>query len=57
MIIGAGGLGIELLRHSVILMIEPESDYTVHVIDKNARQILSGLKEAYPEVFNLSEEE
>ena len=56
-IIGAGGLGIELLRHSVILMIEPESDYTVHVIDKNARQILSGLKEAYPEVFNLSEEE
>ena len=56
MIIGAGQQGFEILRNSVTLMTEPDSDLHISIIDKNAKKIISVMKSDYPEVFNLPEE-
>ncbi len=53
MIIGAGSLGLEILRSAVPLMIEPGSHFTVHVIDRDIRSIASRLKASCPELLNL----
>ena len=52
LIIGCGQCGLSIFRTAAWLMVLPESTYTIHLVDKNARTIASNLKEECPEFFN-----
>lgn len=52
LIVGCGDCGASILRTAAWLMVLPESSYTIHVADRNARTIASALKAEAPEFLN-----
>ena len=51
-IIGSGGLAQSLMRNCIFLLLQPGSDYTIHMFADNVKTVARKMKNESPEVFN-----